>query len=378
MVETITPVVHGGSRRRWGQFLALHVAGAALAAAAFGLALGALGALLGAPWGRASALLVALLAAAYLAREAFGLAVPVPQLRRQVPDWWRTFFPFGPASFLYGVGLGVGFLTYLAHGTLVVVAAAAVASGRPAIGAAMLVPFGIARGLSAVVARRAKTPAEGSTLVERLARSASWPGWRIAHGLALAAVLGAALLAAASAPAPGDAGAAAAAVLAIAFGAAAAAKVLRPRAWRRALGSYRLPGALERIALTGVPALEVGIAILPLLGLASTAGIAAAAALIVFSAAVIAGRLRVGRRLECGCFGTAAVRDYRLLLARNAALLAVAFVAWGRGVDDLVVASPGAPSGGEWLPATLVVLGLATAIWVGARVVGATRRGAAR
>ena len=36
-----------------------------------------------------------------------------------------------PAAFLYGVGLGVGFLTYLTHGTLVVVAVAAVASGRP-------------------------------------------------------------------------------------------------------------------------------------------------------------------------------------------------------------------------------------------------------
>jgi hypothetical protein len=377
MVETITPVVHGGSRSRWGQFLVLHVAGATLAAAAFGLALGAFGALLDAPWGRASAILVALLAGAYLAREAFGLPVPVPELRRQVPDWWRTFFPFGPASFLYGFGLGVGFLTYLAHGTLVVVAGAAVAAGHPLAGAAMLAPFGMARGLSAAVARRARTPAEGAALVDRLARSASWPGWRIAHALALGAVLTAALLAAARASGSGDAGAAAAAVLAVAFGAAAIAKLVRPPTWRRALASYRLPAFVERVARPAVPTLEAGIAILPLLGLASTAGMVGAIALAAFSAAVVAGRVRVGRRLECGCFGTGATRDYRLLLARNAALLAVAIVAWAEGVDGLVV-SLRPPSGGEWVPAGLVVVGIGATLWVASRAVGASRRGVAR
>jgi hypothetical protein len=377
MVETITPVVHGGSRSRWGRFLVLHVAGATLAAAAFGLALGALGALLGAPWGRASAVVVAVLAAVYLAREAFGLAVPVPQLRRQVPDWWRTFFSFGPASFLYGFGLGVGFLTYLAHGTLVVVAAAAVATGRPLAGAAMLAPFGIARGLSAAVARRARTPAEGAALVGRLSRSAGWPGWRIAHAVALMGVLVAALVASKAALGPGDAGAAAAAVLAVAFGAAAVAKLVRPSSWRRALASYRLPAPVERVARPGVPVLEAAIAALPVLGLASTAGMVAAIALVAFSAAIVAGRLRVGRVLECGCYGTAATRDYRLLLARNAALLGVALAAWTRGVDEPAVALR-PPSGGEWVPAALVVLGLAAASWVATRAVGAWRRGVQR
>src|SRR4029453_15438710 len=73
------------------------------------------GGLLGAPWGVAGAVLVGASAAAYLARE-FGAPVPVPQLRRQVPDWWRTFFPPNVAAFLYGIGLGPGFLTYLSHG----------------------------------------------------------------------------------------------------------------------------------------------------------------------------------------------------------------------------------------------------------------------
>ena len=378
MVETITPVVHGGNRSRWALFLAMHVAGATLASAAFGLVLGGAGALLGAPWGAAGPAVVATLAGLYLAREALDLGVPVPQLRRQVPDWWRTFFSFGPASFLYGLGLGVGFLTYLAHGTLVVVSGAAVASGRPLAGAVLLAPFGLARGLSAVVAMRVRTPEEGSALVGRLARSASWIGWRVAHALVLAAVVVTALFAIANAEATGEAGAAAAAVLSVAFGAAGVAKLARSRAWRRGLGSYRLPAPLERAAVAGVPAVEVSLAALPFLGLASTAGMASVVVLTAFSAAIVVGRLRVGRRLACGCFGTAAARDYRLLLARNGALAAVALVAWQGGVDDPIGGSPGVPSGGELLPAALVILGLGIAGWVGAQALGAVRRGASR
>src|SRR5436305_741502 len=50
MVQTITPVVHGG-RARWGRSVALHTLGATLSASALGAALGAAGAVLGAPWG---------------------------------------------------------------------------------------------------------------------------------------------------------------------------------------------------------------------------------------------------------------------------------------------------------------------------------------
>jgi hypothetical protein len=89
MAETITPVVHGGSRSAWAMSLTLHVLGASIAAAAFGAALGAFGALMGAPWGTAGALAVAGAAAVYLLVE-LGLRVPVPQLRRQVPDWGRA------------------------------------------------------------------------------------------------------------------------------------------------------------------------------------------------------------------------------------------------------------------------------------------------
>jgi hypothetical protein len=377
MVETITPVVHGGRRSRWAPVLGLHVAGATAAAAAFGALLGAAGAMLDAPWGATGPFVVGVLAALYLARETLGLPVPVPQLRRQVPDWWRTFFPFGPASFLYGVGLGVGFLTYLTHGTLVVVAAAAVASGRPSVGAALMGAFGLARGLSAVVALRARTPDEGSALVGRLAGAGSWAGWRIAHAAALVAVVVAAA-AFGRIEGPAEPGALAAAIVTLAFGAAGASKLLRPRVWRRALASYRLPAPIERVTAAGVPLLELGIAVLPLLGRASTAGLLTLVALSAFSAAVVVARVRVGRRIDCGCFGTAATRDYRVLLARNAGLAVVASIAWLDGIDAPLGGVPAWPSSRDALPAALVVVGVGLVLWVGVQALLTIRRGASR
>ncbi len=59
MVETITPVVHGGNRNRWVVSVLVHAAGATATAAVFGSLLAAAGALLGAPWGVPGVALVA-------------------------------------------------------------------------------------------------------------------------------------------------------------------------------------------------------------------------------------------------------------------------------------------------------------------------------
>jgi hypothetical protein len=365
MVETITPVVHGGSRSRWGISLALHAIGAAVAAAIVGSLLAGAGALLGAPWGVPGAVLVAAAAALYVARE-LGATVPVPQLRRQVPDWWRTFFPPHVAAFLYGLGLGPGFLTYLGHGTVVVVSVAAFASGRPLLGAAVLAPFGLARGVGPVLAFGVRSPSDAADLVERLDRSASRAGWRVANALALSMVLVATILEVRRIDGPSEVGALAAAGLALTFGAAAVAKLARPAAWRRALGSYGLRPGTTRLAGFGVPAVELGIAALVFAGLGSSAGLLSIVALVAFSGAILLGRVRTGRRFECGCLGGSATRDYRLLLARNLALAGVAFVAWKAGQDAPLVRSLGEPAGADLLPVALVVLGLALAVWVGA------------
>ena len=365
MVETITPVVHGGSRSRWGTSLALHAIGAAVAAAIVGSLLAGAGALLSAPWGVPGAVLVAAAAALYLARE-LGAPVPVPQLRRQVPDWWRTFFPPHVAAFLYGLGLGPGFLTYMGHGTVVVLSVAAFSSGRPLLGAAVLAPFGLARGLGPVLAFGVRSPSDAAALVERLDRSASKARWRVANALALLVVLVATALEVRKIDGPPEVGALAAAGLTLTFGAAAVAKLSRRAAWRRTLGSYGLRSGASRLVGFGVPAIELGIAALVLAGFGSSAGLVSIVALVAFSGAIVLGRVRAGRRLECGCFGGSGTRDYRLLLARNLALAGVAFVAWTAGEDAPLVRSLGEPAVADLFPVALVVLGLALAVWVGA------------
>jgi hypothetical protein len=373
MVETITPVVHGGSRSRWGISLALHAIGAAAAAAIAGSLLAGAGALLGAPWGVPGAVLVASAAALYVARE-LGAPVPVPQLRRQVPDWWRTFFPPHVAAFLYGLGLGPAFLTYLGHGTVVVVSVAAFASGRPLVGAAVLAPFGLARGLGPVLAFGVRSPGDAAALVERLDRFASRGRLRVANALALSMVVVATILEGRTIDGPSEVGALAAAALALTFGAAAVAKLARRAAWRRTLGSYGLGPGVSRLVGFGVPAVELGIAALVLAGLGSSAGLLSIVALVAFSGAIVLGRVRAGRRLECGCLGGSATRDYRLLLARNLALGGVALVAWRAGEDASLVRSLGEPAGADLLPLALVVLGLALAAWVGVAFGGVARR----
>ena len=87
--------------------------------------------------------------------------------------------------------------------------------------------------------------------------------------------------------------------------------------------------------------------------------------------------MQAGRRLECGCFGGSTTRDYRVLLARNHKHAGVGLVAWTAGQDVPLVGSLGEPAGADRLPATLVVVGLALAAWVGAAAfAGAGRRSA--
>jgi hypothetical protein len=371
MVETITPVVHGGRAWRWAGSVALHVTGAVASAAAFGAALGSAGALLGAPWGAGGGLLVAVVAGLYLLREGTFVQLQVPQLRRQVPQWWRTFFPVPVAALLYGAELGVGFLTYLSHGTLVVVAVAAVASGDPLLGAVVLAPFGLTRGLSVLVSAGVRGPQEGSALVARLARSASSPWWRSAHVGVLLAV---GMAAAATLPtsdvsvAPLAAGA-----LGAAFAWSSGAKIARPASWRRALDASGLPSWVKRVSMIWVPVGEVAIVGLVAIDMRRTAGIAALVVLTAFSAAILWARRRVGDVMACGCFGTSDARDYRILLLRNAVLSGAASIAVLGAVDAPRVSVPGLPTPSDVLPASLAVVGAAVVAWMLASFVRSLR-----
>lgn len=376
MVETITPVVHGGRRGRWAIDVVLHILGATGAAAVFGLVLGALGTILGAPWGAAGLVMVAGVAGVYGLAEATGSRVPVPQARRQVPDWWRTFFSFPVFSFLYGAGLGVGFLTYLSRGTLLVVSAACVASGRPLVGAALMAPFGLARSAVVLLAVRLRTTEQAASLVDRLADLSRSAMWRVANAIALLAVAVTAFVAATGAEREGLRRLLPA-VVAVVFGWSALAKVLRFDRWRHALAEHRLPSSVADIAIVMVPAIEAAVALLAVLGFTRIAGALGSALLVVFSVEIVRLRLLSDGQVPCGCFGGRRSRDWRGLLGRNLALLVVT-VATAIARSAPRVSLPGAPDGTDLVPAVLAVGGLAVALWAATAAAIAFRHGSRR
>jgi hypothetical protein len=365
MVETITPVVYG-TRTRWVGALALHAAGAAATAAAFGAAVAAAAALLGAPWDRAGATIVAGIAVLYLARELTGVRIPVPQLRRQVPDWWRTYFGRPLAAFLYGAGLGVGFLTFLGHGTLVAVTFGVASTGRPLLGALVMAPFGLARGLAPLVAARSKAPEDGGLLVDRLSSMSG----RLRSALNAAALASVAAVAAAAASrADGGWGEAAATALAVVFAWACVSKVTGWTRWRRTLSSHALPRRPEHVAAWAVPAMESLVPILTLLGRQGAAAAIALASLTVFSIALLRPAARDGVRVACGCFGRASV-DVRVALARNLGLATIAIVSWSFAPPDPAL---GLPEASDGLPVLLfagavtvaAITAWRSAVWLG-------------
>lgn len=183
MVETISPMVHGGRNTSYFRAVVFHTFGAALSAAALGAVLGALGSASGAPWGEIGLWVAVGIAALYALRELAGVNIPLLDLDRQVPMWWRSFFGHDVAAFLYGLGLGVGFVTYLSFGTLIAVAATALVSGSPGVGLLCLLPFGVARGLSVLAVGKG----DPGDLLERLEGPAVRARARLVNGLALVA-----------------------------------------------------------------------------------------------------------------------------------------------------------------------------------------------
>jgi hypothetical protein len=163
MVETFTPAVCG-SRRRQGLALAGFAAGAVAASALLGAALGALGALIGVPL----VLAVAGIAVLAAVREAGLARLPLPQIRRQVPERWRAELPLPVWSVGYGLGLGAGFLTFQPVATFWVACATAIALGRPLVAAACFAAYGAGRAVMAMWPGRRHEDATAA--VEALAR----------------------------------------------------------------------------------------------------------------------------------------------------------------------------------------------------------------
>jgi hypothetical protein len=192
MVETIVPVVHG--TRTWLVSVLMFGIGAVSSAAVLGMLLGA-----ALPaGGAAAALLIAAFAALEAGAELGLLRLPLPQLRRQVPERWRERYPQPVTALLYGAGLGVGFATYLPVETLLVVAAGVAALAGPVGGAVVLAGFGLGRTLVlAVSTARVRSYEQAGGRVERMASLAR--GGRLRRANALALLLLAVVLASAAA-----------------------------------------------------------------------------------------------------------------------------------------------------------------------------------
>ena len=168
MVETLTPAVCG-SRQRYRVALALFAVGAIAAASALGALLGAIGA----AFEREGLLaIVAVLALLGGAREAGILRLPLPGLRRQVPERWRREWPLGGWSLGYGAGLGVGVLTHQTVSSFWIAAAGVLALGDPVASALCLAPFGLGRAL--MVALPARGGRDPSRAVGRLIGHRRW------------------------------------------------------------------------------------------------------------------------------------------------------------------------------------------------------------
>ncbi|MBW3594239.1 MAG: hypothetical protein KY391_01570 [Actinobacteria bacterium] len=160
-------------------------------------------------------------------------------------------------------------------------------------------------------------------------------------------------------------------ILTVTFAWAAVAKFVRRHSWAAAVGGFGFAGLGARVVRWGVPLTEVAIVALFAAG-ATRAGAASALALVAsFSAAIVRTRgLRAADKVPCGCFGGSGESDYRLLLARNAALAVMAGV--------ILVSRPAAslvePFENELLPSALVVIGGALLVWMATEATSSLRR----
>lgn len=150
MVGTIAPVVYGQKDKpHWLTAISLHLLGNVTAAVLVGLVLGYIGWLARANLAASAAIslgALGLLSCLYALHELRLIRLPHPERQRQVDGGWRyRFHPYWVA-WLYGLGLGAGFTTFVAVATLYIVAVGALLSGDPAYAAVLFGAFGLARG----------------------------------------------------------------------------------------------------------------------------------------------------------------------------------------------------------------------------------------
>jgi hypothetical protein len=185
MLASITPLGERGRHGRWGITVTAFILGATIAGAALGAVAGELGAvaLPGSFDLAARRAALAVLALGAVALDARADRVPGP--RRQVNEDWLLAFRGWVYGLGYGAQLGVGITTVVSSAALYVAVIAAVATGKPALGALVLGCFGGVRGLILLTTAGVRRPAQLIALHARLRR------WRAPVRTAGLATLGA-------------------------------------------------------------------------------------------------------------------------------------------------------------------------------------------
>lgn len=87
-----------------------------------------------------------------IAREARWISLPLPQLRRQTKQVWAILFPRTLAATLWGLDLGLIFITRLTFSGVWLLAVVALLTGEPAFGAALFGLYWLGRALSVWIA----------------------------------------------------------------------------------------------------------------------------------------------------------------------------------------------------------------------------------
>jgi uncharacterized membrane protein YphA (DoxX/SURF4 family) len=161
--------------------------------------------------------------------------------------------------------------------------------------------------------------------------------------------------------------------LAIVFLLAGVAKLPRRREFTAAVLGYDLVAPrIGRLVGSWLPAVELGAAILLILGLATEVVAGLIGALLAgFSVAIVVNLVR-GRSIDCGCYGVVAERRITwLTVARNAVLIAMAALVvtvapTALSIDELLGATGGGTVGegaafGLFMAAAVGVLGSSVA-----------------
>lgn len=135
-----------GALLRWTPTFIMHGLGYALGAVILGTALGAFGGLAGfSGFGTMALIVMGLIGLLYGAHQLDFLRVPYPQRRAQVPHDARQRFPKWVVGGLYGLSLGLDYLTYVQTPLLYMMTLAAAFTGNIPEAIAVIALFNLGR-----------------------------------------------------------------------------------------------------------------------------------------------------------------------------------------------------------------------------------------